>query len=334
MTNKTHQVSEMIPIEGDFLMEGQFSLHCMKTATIGDLFYTGIELESDFGQADCTVLGKQHYFAMWENYHYQQGLICSAQSDQPIFSLHFQLRGSTQSVLSSMDANMDFQPGEANLMVLPPMNDTFELREEIDGNTFGILLSKDYLSDLAKRYPVLLEPVLVKMKQKDFSLLREQNLRVTPRMRGIIHRIQNHDSGHMAGSLFLEAQILDLLSQMFAQHEHPASSNGDTVSRSDLERIHLAREILLERLDDPPTLSELTKLVGTNEFKLKRDFKEIFGISPYAYHLQHKLELARTYILDTDLTISEISYRVGYSDPAHLTKAFRKQYGIRPSDLR
>lgn len=87
-------------------------------------------------------------------------------------------------------------------------------------------------------------------------------------------------------------------------------------------------------MKDPPTLAELSKLVGTNEFKLKGDFKEVFGTTPYAYHLKHKLELARSYILDTDLTIAEIAYKVGYSDPAHLTNAFRKQYDIPPSELR
>ena len=120
---------------------------------------------------------------------------------------------------------------------------------------------------------------------------------------------------------------------MFSQTEK-SSSNGHSLSSLELERIHRAKEILTDRLEDPPTLAELSKLIGTNEFKLKSGFKEVFGTSPYAYHLQHKLELARSYILDTDLTIAEISYRVGYSDPAHFTNAFRKQFDIRPSDLR
>jgi AraC family transcriptional regulator, transcriptional activator of the genes for pyochelin and ferripyochelin receptors len=71
-----------------------------------------------------------------------------------------------------------------------------------------------------------------------------------------------------------------------------------------------------------------------NEFKLKRGFREIFGTSPYAFLLQHKLELARNYLLDTEWSIGEIARRIGYRDPAHFTHAFRKQYGLRPSDLR
>ncbi|MEX0774014.1 MAG: AraC family transcriptional regulator, partial [Balneolales bacterium] len=226
------------------------------------------------------------------------------------------------------------QQGESNLMIIPPMNESFELKEELSGNTFTLLLSHGYLLDLSCRFPHLLEPVLDKLKKKDFCHLRKQNLQVSPRMRGAIQRIQSYDAGQIAGSLFLEAQILDLLGLFFSQPEQPASSNGHAFSRLDQERIHRAKDILLERMETPPTLAELSRLVGSNEFKLKRGFKELFGTSPYAYLLQQKLELARSYILDTELTIGEIAYQVGYSDPAHLTHAFRKQYGIRPSDLR
>src|SRR5690606_31825857 len=104
--------------------------------------------------------------------------------------------------------------------------------------------------------------------------------------------------------------------------------NGHSFSRTELEHIHMAREILMNRISNPPTLAELSRLVGSNEFILKRGFKDIFGTSPYALHLQHKLALAKSYILDTALTIAEIAYQVAYSDTVHYSKAFRQRYGI------
>lgn len=334
MKKETHQISDMIPVEGDFSLEGQFSLNHLGTSAIGDLLSSEFELESDFGHSTCRMLGKQTYFSVWESYRFKRGMICSTRLHQPFIGLHFQLDGLVRDIITSNDIKMDIRPGEANLAIVPPLNESFELGEELSGNTFSISLSVGYLNDLNERYPHLLDPILTKVKKGDFCMFREKNLSITPRMRSVIQRIKNHNDNHIAGSLFLEAQILDLFAQLLSQLEQPGLSNGHSLSQSDLERIHLAKDILLDRLESPPTLAELARLTGTNEFKLKQGFREVFGSSPYAYHLRHKLELARSYILDTDLTIAEIAYKVGYSDPAHLTNAFRKQYGIRPSDLR
>lgn len=340
MKNETRQISDLMPddsefsLEGQFSLNGQFSIDCTHASKVGDLFRTSLELHSDFGHGDISMLSHKHYAAIRETYRYQQGMISSAQLSQPLIALCFQLKGSAQAIQSSTDWMMNIQPGEANLMIIPPMQESFELLDELGGTSFMIILSQDYLQDLSNRFPHVLEPILDKIKQKDLCLHKEKNMHITPRMRSIIQRIQAPDTNHIVGSLFLEAQILDLLAIMFAQQEESSSNGRSSLSRSDQERIHRVREILVDRLEDPPTLAELARLVGTNEFKLKRGFKEVFGTSPYAYHLQHKLELARSYILDTDLTIAEIAYKVGYSDPAHLTNAFRKQYGICPSDLR
>lgn len=347
MNNETHQISEVLPVDddlfgGEISLEGDFSLTHTHQSKAGDLFRTGFEMVSEFGHADCMMLGKRHYFAISELYQYRRGLICTARLNQPMIQLHFQLGGSAQTHLmysqegrASTGLNLNINPGETNLLIVPSLNDSFELTDTADGNIFSIMFSIDYIRDLFSRYPVQMEPILTNIKKRELCLLKKQNVPITPRMRDVILRIQNqnHDE-QMAGSLFLEAQILDLLSMFFIQMEQPEATSGRQLSRSDQDRIHRAREILLEQLDSPPTLAELSKRVGTNEFKLKRGFKEIFGTSPYAYHLQHKLEIARSFILDTELTISEIAYKVGYSDPAHLSNAFRRQYGISPSDLR
>jgi len=320
-------------LEGQFSMNGQFTIDFAHTSKIGNLFHTDLEMNSDFGHGEISMLGHKHYTAIRETYQYNPGMISSTRLNQPFIALCFQLEGSAQAIQSSTKEQLNISQGEANLMILPPMNESFELREEMGGTSFMVTLSEDYLQDLSTRFPKVLAPVLAKIEQKNLCLQKETNMPITPRMRSIIQRIQQPDAGFRIGSLFLEAQVLDLLSMMFARQNN-TSSNKHSLSGTDLERIHRVQEILMNKLTNPPTLAELSKSVETNEYKLKRGFKEVFGTTPYAYHLQNKLELARSYILDTDLTIAEIAYEVGYSDPAHLTNAFRKQYGIPPSDLR
>src|SRR5262245_40489235 len=95
-----------------------------------------------------------------------------------------------------------------------------------------------------------------------------------------------------------------------------------------------ARERLLARLQDPPTIDELDDLGGTNAFRLKRDFKAVFGKSIRAFVLAQRHEVARTILLDTRLSIKEIAARAGYSHVAHFSVAFKRHHGASPSALR
>ncbi|MEC5142918.1 helix-turn-helix domain-containing protein [Chitinophaga sp. 212800010-3] len=52
------------------------------------------------------------------------------------------------------------------------------------------------------------------------------------------------------------------------------------------------------------------------------------------FQLEKRFELARTYLLDREKTISEIAYMLGYSSIQHFSKAFRKKYGVAPGKLR
>lgn len=95
-----------------------------------------------------------------------------------------------------------------------------------------------------------------------------------------------------------------------------------------------AREILLARMTDPPSLVELAHLVGTNEFTLKRDFKTLFGTTVFEMLRQHRMARARALLLDTELSIQEVAERVGYRHGSHFSTAFKRTFGHPPSHLR
>jgi AraC-like DNA-binding protein len=106
------------------------------------------------------------------------------------------------------------------------------------------------------------------------------------------------------------------------------------ISRDDRDRIHFAREILLQRLADPPSLVELARLVGLNDYKLKAGFRQVFGTTVFGYLRQERLEKARQLLQAQDISVTAAAAAVGYSSQGHFAAAFRKQFGINPKDLR
>ncbi|MCM0756505.1 AraC family transcriptional regulator [Desulfovibrio aminophilus] len=134
--------------------------------------------------------------------------------------------------------------------------------------------------------------------------------------------------------LRLESMVLELVARQLEEYcaddGRPASPLR--ISRGDVDRLHEARRILLQDLENPPTLGALARASGLSDKKLKYGFREVFGTSVYEYFRSHRLELARELLADDRMSVSEVAYRVGYLNLSHFSQAFRSRYGTNPSD--
>lgn len=88
------------------------------------------------------------------------------------------------------------------------------------------------------------------------------------------------------------------------------------------------------RLHNPPTIIALSKLIGINEYKLKKGFKELFGTTIFGYIHQNRMTLAKSLLLDTTKSVKEVAYQIGYSSPQHFSNAFKKEFGVTPNSIR
>ena len=104
------------------------------------------------------------------------------------------------------------------------------------------------------------------------------------------------------------------------------------LSKQDIEYIQLARTILDENFDKPITIPQLARQAGINEAKLKEGFRELFGYSIHTCILQLRLQKAQELLLTTDMTITDITYVIGYAHVTHFTSLFKKQMGITPTE--
>ncbi|MEN7547610.1 AraC family transcriptional regulator [Rapidithrix thailandica] len=127
-------------------------------------------------------------------------------------------------------------------------------------------------------------------------------------------------------------EILVLQAEAFDQAERQSTEYCKV--KEDKERIVAARDYLVQQLENPPSLPELAKQVGLNEYKLKRGFKEMFHTTAFGFLSEYRLDLALETLLDTQKTISEIAYQLGYSSPQHFSAAFKKKFGVPPKEAR
>lgn len=111
-------------------------------------------------------------------------------------------------------------------------------------------------------------------------------------------------------------------------------AGGNRFRQSDLTRLHEARRILAGSLDCPPTIGQLSRLVGINRTKLKAGFREFFGETIREYRQRIRLAEARRLIEGTELPMAEIGLRVGFRHPSNFTQTIRRHFGVPPLELR
>jgi len=91
---------------------------------------------------------------------------------------------------------------------------------------------------------------------------------------------------------------------------------------------------LLQHSLQPPSLTELAKIAGINDFKLKQGFKEQFNATVFGYLADYKLSQARHLLLDKNYSIKAAAEELGYSSVQHFNTAFKKKFGTPPGRLR
>ena len=198
---------------------------------------------------------------------------------------------------------------------------------EFDIDCFASIVH-DYADHLpAELQQLLIAPERVNMLQHRAS---------TPAMHLIAKSLLACPYQGLARQLYLESKALELTVLFLTNFDVPARSMNSQPSlrADDITRIHQARDLILDRMDSPPTLLELARAVGLNDYKLKIGFRQVFGTTVFGYLHQQRTEQARQLLAARDHNITEVAYTVGYTNPSQFTAAFKRAYGVTPSDYR
>ena len=155
-----------------------------------------------------------------------------------------------------------------------------------------------------------------------------------PAARFLLQRIMRCAAEPGTKRLELECAILELFGQAFQQLlSGPPHAASLRLSRSDADKIRRAKEILAERMTDPPSLIALSRMIGLNDYKLKAGFKELFGTTVFGYLKEVRLETALRLLQQGGISVLEAACAVGYSNPSYFAASFRKQFGVNPGEL-
>lgn len=111
----------------------------------------------------------------------------------------------------------------------------------------------------------------------------------------------------------------------------PAAMERRTAARAVPPPVSMAQAMI----DDDPaasfTLAELAAVAGLSRFQLLRGFAAALGLTPHAYLIQRRADLARRLILGGN-SLADAAAASGFADQSHMTRVFIRKYGISPGD--
>jgi len=167
------------------------------------------------------------------------------------------------------------------------------------------------------------------------TLLSASNLPVDASMQNLIRSIVDCRYKDNLKKMYLLSKAIEFLVMQAEACNLSMAPNYKYIKTAyDKECVMYAREYIMTHIDKPPSLSQLAKIIGINEYKLKRGFKEIFNNTVFGYLSDVRLELARNDLLETKKPASEIASELGYSSLQHFSNAFKKKFGLSPNKFK
>jgi AraC-like DNA-binding protein len=137
------------------------------------------------------------------------------------------------------------------------------------------------------------------------------------------------------GYMMIETSIIQvLLIHLHSLFYKEEAFKQPVANRRDFEIIQQLKDYLTKTFLEDHCLTALARQFGTNTNKLMSLFKKVFGRSIFEFIGELRMDHAMELLRDHGLLVTEVARTVGYKNPNHFSCAFKRKYGISPSDLK
>lgn len=319
--------------DGDTLFEGEYpgkEPDALRQAT------ANTRLQQYCSRLNHTVVELDDVRILYGEVQLHNPLRIIAEFDKPAVDMYFLLEGASEMRLPGTSHAVGITGNHHNMGYAPSCKGEFTIGGKALHRMLEIQMSDSFFTRLIDEDCPTLSRFAEQVEKQQVARIAPDNLTITPKMKVAIGDIMsNNRKGHML-RLFLEAKLLELFTMQVEQCEdvYGYSSLKTSLKKGDIDRLHAAKDILEQTMYEPPTLVALARKVGINDFKLKKGFRELFGTTVFGYLNDLRMGYAHTMLLDERKTVTEVADTLGYSEPHHFSKAFKKKYGYLPRELK
>jgi AraC-like DNA-binding protein len=254
-----------------------------------------------------------------------QNLVKEINSD--FLQFHFCVKGSSQFVFNEGRYVLNILEGNSLLLYNPQQDLPINLQLNPNSWMVSLLISIKKFHGLFSQEADYI--TFLNEDNKDKKYYKDGG--ITPSMAIVLNQLINYNLNQSIKDLYFKGKAYELLSLYFNRSEDANIEHCPFLAdETNVIKIRKAKDIIISRMAEPPSLQELADEIGLSLKKLKEGYKQIYGDSVFSFLFDYKMEVARKLLESGDDNVNEVGLKVGYSTASHFIAAFKKKYGTTP----
>ncbi len=201
---------------------------------------------------------------------------------KPLLSLYFSLEGCCGAYQSQRHKHYPLKDHQHTVSYAPQFDGYYTI-ESPSVRNFGIVLTESFFQKLMVDDQQGLQRFWEKAQAGKVADLTEEAMPITAEQFSLIRQMQQCGYSGQMKQLFYEAKIIELFLLQVQQAQTLHRVQSDQNVWRDKDKLYAARDFLKEHLFEPFTLLEVARSCGLNDFKLKKEFKQLFGTTVFGY---------------------------------------------------
>ena len=193
-------------------------------------------------------------------------------------------------------------------------------------STINIEVDASYLNGLFD--PREKSPVLKSLLQNTQPLLFEQLMYSS--VQKIVDEILSESVDETFKLFFLRVKTEELICRLLMELDKRDEKRLYDLNSQDINTLYKVKEEILKHLEIPPVINTFADYAGMSPTKLKRLFKQIFGNSIFSYYQEFRMKEAAILLKHEKLSVSDVGYRLGFTNLSHFSKVFKEHTGLNP----
>jgi AraC-like DNA-binding protein len=201
-----------------------------------------------------------------------------------------------------------------------------KLKKGTSAKGLSIQISEEWLRNNIAH---LSEEKIALLKQKDCVVDF-----VTAKHLKILSDIFNNAPSSNLPELFIKSRVLRLTEHFLNNIcKRGLSEMPEFTTQKDFHAlIKIEHELLKNHSVEFPSIESLAKLVYMSESKLKKLFKQAYGMAIYQYYQKNRMHKAKELLLSKKYTVTQVGTLLGYQNMSNFSVAFKKEFNVLPSE--
>ncbi|MDR5591443.1 AraC family transcriptional regulator [Christiangramia sp. SM2212] len=253
--------------------------------------------------------------------------LMSRDIDNSFIQFHFNVKGNSKFLFNNGSYELPLQEENSLLLYNPQRDLPLNVSMEPESWLISLVISIKKFHALFSQEADYITFLSADNKDKKYY----KDAPISPSMAVVLNQLMNFNLTPSIKNLYFKAKGFELLSLYFNKAENPDLEQCPFLSdEENIKKIRRAKDIVISRMAEPPSLQELSDEIGLSLKKLKEGFKQIYGDSVYSFLFDYKMEYARKLLETGEYNVNEVGLKVGYSTASHFIAGFKKKFGTTP----